>query len=493
MRKELRSNVAREGTSTGWFAEVVRHRQRLFCHGVVVLWLLTCGTPLGLFAGESGSKGLVLKSSRVAGSVDHVTVQIEAAGDRRGEIASLKSNAEKSDKKTPVEVACSLEFYEKALDDSSAGQNVRRSLRHYTSTRAEVKIGGEQEKVDLRDQRRYVVVESAPAITFFSPQGPLTVEEFDLLKQIGDSALLDRLIPAEAVIVGTSWRPEAALVAALFGLDEVTKHDISCRVVEITDLVVRFEIAGSASGRVNDAAGSIEVRGKYRFDRRMQRVDWMGVAAKVRCDISAVWAEFDLAIRAQTRVLPCESPPAFDETKLSGLSLQHTAESLRLEHVSESKDWKIEHSRNWFATNYHRDVATLRLVRDGEYVAFASISLLPKRPAEQIPSLSEFQADVKKALGKSFEQLEDAGQAINPSRMRVLRVVVKGRLEDSPRQWRYFHVTDPIGRQAVIAFNVEEKLAGKLDGEDAELVNGFRFLPPAKVEPGKSSTDNASE
>lgn len=492
MRKE-RLLALRGPNSTIAFVGVPRIHVRASHLAIFVAVLAAGGIASGLSAGEAGSKGLILKSSRVAGSVDRVTVQIEAAGDRRGEIASLKSNAEKSDKKTPVEVACSLEFHEKALDDPSAGPNVRRSLRHYTSTRAEVKIGAEQEKVDLRDQRRYIVVESAPAITFFSPQGPLTVEEFDLLKQIGDSALLDRLIPDEAVAVGTSWRLEAALVAALFGLDEVTKHDISCRVVEITDPVVRFEIGGSAAGRVNDAAGSIEVRGKYRFDRRMQRVDWMGVAAKVHCDISAVWSEFDLVIRAQTRVLPCESPAVFEETKLAGISLQRTADALRLEHLSESKDWKLVHSRNWFATNYHRDVATLRLVRDGEYVAFASISLLPKRPAEQIPSLSEFQADVKKALGNSFEQLEDAGQAINQSRIRVLRVVVKGRLEDSPRQWRYFHVTDPIGRQAVIAFNVEEKLASKLDGDDAELVNGFSFLPPAKVEAGDSSSDRSSK
>lgn len=453
--------------------------------------ILVCGAAPGICAGEAGGKGLVLKSSRVSGTIDHVTVQIEAAGDRRGEIASLKSNAEKSEKKTPVEVACSLEFYEKLLDGVSGGQNVRRSLRHYASTRAEVKIGAEQERVELRDQRRYVVVESSPAITFFSPQGPLTVEEFDLLKQIGDSALLDGLLPDEAVSAGTSWRPDGALVAALFGLDEVSKHDITCRVTEITDAVVRFEIGGSAAGRVNDAAGSIEVRGKYRFDRRLQRVDWMGVAAKVHCDISAVWAEFDLAIRAQTRVLPSESPPAFAEEKLAGMSLQRTDDALRIEHVSESKDWMLVHSRNWFATNYHRDVATLRLVRDGEYVAFASISLLPKRPADQVPSLSEFQADVKKALGKSFEELEDAGQSVNSSQIRVLRVVVKGRLEESPRQWRYFHVTDPIGRQAVIAFNVEGKLAGKLDGEDSELVNGFRFLLPAKIEPGDSSSDGS--
>lgn len=455
--------------------------------------LTVFGYPLGLCAGEAVGKGLILKSSRGAGAVDRVTMQIEAAGDRRGDIAALKPGADKTDKKTPVEVACSLKFFEKALDGTSAEKGILRSLRHYTATRADVKIGDDRDEVGLRDQRRYVVVESAPAITFFSPQGPLTVEEFDLLKQIGDSLLLDRLLPDEPVSVGTSWRPDAALVAALFGLDEVAKHDITCRVAEITDAVVRFEIGGSASGRLNDAAGSIEVRGKFRFDRRLQRVDWLGVAAKVHCDISAVWAEFDLAIRAQTRVLPCDSPPAFAEDKLAGISLERTEESLRIEHISESKDWTLLHDRNWFATNYHRDVATLRLVRDGEYVAFASISLLPKRPAEQVPSLSEFQADVKKALGKSFEELHDAGQSINPSRMRVLRVVVKGRLEDSPRQWRYFHITDPIGRQAVIAFNVEEKLAGKLDGADTDLVNGFSFLPPAKVDPGSSAGDGPSK
>jgi len=493
MMKEDHLMGSRGGCSTNDPAGGLLVRGRLSGLAFALVVVAAQGIPTGLCAGEAGGKGLVLKSSRAPGAVDRVTIQIEAAGDRRGEIASLKAGAVKSEKKTPVEVACSLEFFEKSLDGASAGKDVHRSLRHYATTRAEVKIGDERDEIQLRDQRRYVVVESAPAITFFSPQGPLTVEEFDLLKQIGDSALLDRLLPDEPVSVGASWRPDGALVAALFGLDEVAKHDVTCRVAEITDAVVRFEIGGTASGRVNDAAGTIEVRGKFRFDRRLQRVDWMGVAAKVHCDMSAVWAEFDLAIRAQTRVLPCESPPEFQESKLAGMSLQRTPESLRIEHVSESKDWTLLHDRSWFATNYHRDVATLRLVRDGEYVAFASISLLPKRPAEQIPSLSEFQSDVKKALGKSFEELQDAGQSINQSRMRVLRVVVNGRLEESPRQWRYFHVTDPIGRQAVIAFNVEEKLAGKLDGYDTDFVNGFSFLPPAKVEPDKPASDDSSK
>ncbi len=493
MREEKHFMAHRRACPTDNVAGIVRLGGRLWGTVFAIVVLAVHGIAAGLCADQAGNKGLVLKSGRAPGAVDRVTVQIDAAGDRRGEIASLKAGAEKSDKKTPVEVACSLEFFEKALDAASAGKDVRRSLRHYAKTRAEVKIGDDRDEIQLRDQRRYVVVESAPAITFFSPQGPLTVEEFDLLKQIGDSALLDRLLPEEPISVGASWRPDATLVAALFGLDEVAKHDITCRVAEITDAVVRFEIGGSASGRVNDAAGTIEVRGKFRFDRRLHRVDWMGVAAKIHCDMSAVWAEFDLAIRAQTRVLPCESPPAFEESKLAGMSLQRAPEAMRIEHISEAKDWMLLHERSWFATNYHPDVATLRLVRDGEYVAFASISLLPKRPAEQIPSLNEFQADVKKALGKSFEELQDAGQSVNQSRMRVLRVVVKGRLEESPRQWRYFHVTDPIGRQAVIAFNVEEKLAGKLDGFDTELVNGFRFLPPAKVEPGDSSSGDSSQ
>lgn len=467
---------------------------RLVSKAAVTLW---CAALLVCFSAVAAEPRVALQSSRRAGVVDLVSVQIAASGERSGEPPGSLPPAgakEKQKQKTPIEVACDLEYLERWRAVETKDTISGRSIRQYRKSKAELKIGGEVDTVELRPDRRYVVCESSPAITLFSPQGPLTIEEFDLVKQIGDSAVLDGLLPKESIEKGSAWQPSVAVVAALFGMDEVLKHDITCRVAEITDQVVRFELAGTAAGRINDAAANVEVRGKYRFDRRFQRIDWLGLFARIHCDLSAVWAEFDLSIRAQTRVLPAESAAELDEAKIAEYDTPVSPERLLLELVPQGKEWRLLHSRNWFATNFHREVATLRLLRNGEYVAFASISLLPKRPPEQIPTLADFQADVKKALGKSYEELEDAGQSINQLRNRILRVIVRGRLDDSPRQWRYYHITDPIGRQAVIALNIEEKMVSKLGNEDVELLNGFNFLPPAEVrDTPASGADGAGE
>ena len=426
----------------------------------------------------AADKSITLKSGRSVGDIDQVSVAIEASGERLGDLGKPKEKGAAPREKLPVAVNCHLDYHEKSLSLPGDKADDWFALRHYGRAEASLKVGDDERKPTLRPDRAYIAVRAAPVPTYFSPLGPLTLDEYDLLKQVGDSALLDALLPAGEVAAGKAWKPADELVAALVGLDQVTKNGIECVVKEITDTVVRFELTGKADGKLNDSAANAEIKGKYRFDLRLKRVDWIGLLVKVHFDTGSVQAEFDVAIRAQVRVVPGASSEALADGATRELTLKPEPALLQRELIAVDGDWRLVHDPDWYQVIYHRDVPAMRLVRNGEYIAHASITPLPKRPANQLPTLADFQADVKKAIEKSV--LAEAGESVNEAKYRIFRVVANGEFDGSPRQWRYYHLTDPEGRQAVITFHVEERLVEKLGAEDKALVDGFRFVVEKK-------------
>jgi hypothetical protein len=425
----------------------------------------------------SAAENMVLQSSRVVGAIDHVSVSVEAAGERTADQTAPGSAASAKPAKAAVVVSCQLEFDEKSLEVPTGEAMAWRSLRHYGRAEATLDLGGEKLSPKLRADRCYVVAEAKPpTTTVFSPGGPLTRDELEILEVMGNSLLLDALLPAGEIAVGHAWKLPDGVVQALLGLDGVTQHDIKCNVTEITATVVRFEIEGQAKGRRHDANMNSELKGKYRFDLRLNRVDWIGLLVKTRQDISAVEAEMEAVIRVQVRVTPQATSPALAAEAIANLSTEPTAELLLLEQNATDGDWQVRHTRDWHAIQYHRDVVEMRLLNDGEFIAQCRISPLPRRTPDRLPALTEFQPDVQKALDKSYGELVEAGERVNAAGYRVMRVIVNGQLNNSPRQWRYMHVSDSTGRQVVLVFNLEAKLAERLDGQDTALVDGFRFV-----------------
>ena len=108
------------------------------------------------------------------------------------------------------------------------GPEVRREVRHYREANAQISVGGANETSRLSIDRRTVVVDcDSQRTTIYSPLGPLTREQLELIEIQGNPALLDRLLPSGEVAVGDQWKHDDRLVAQLFGLDAVQRNDLS--------------------------------------------------------------------------------------------------------------------------------------------------------------------------------------------------------------------------------------------------------------------------
>jgi hypothetical protein len=89
--------------------------------------------------------------------------------------------------------------------------------------------------------------------------------------------------------------------------------------------------------------------------------------------------------------------------------------------------------------------------------------------------LEHFQDDLRASLRKYFKQLVEARQYQDDHQRRVYRVVIDGEASEVPIYWIYYWIADSEGRQAVLAFTGEQKLADRLSGADVELAAGFEF------------------
>ena len=115
----------------------------------------------------------------------------------------------------------------------------------------------------------------------YSPKGPLTHAELGLIDLLGNSLLLDRLLPEKAVAVGESWKQSSSLVCDLLGLDAVTESDVQSTLVSVAQ---ETELGWNQRPRRGDDQNRRHFRqhqGKYRFQLDTGRIVWFGILVKV--------------------------------------------------------------------------------------------------------------------------------------------------------------------------------------------------------------------
>jgi hypothetical protein len=420
-------------------------------------------------------------NGRVPGNIDQVTAQLKVGGDileaRDGKVNRVR-----------LGVLADLEYDEKTLGVGEGPHRQARSVRKYRRVEATIRVGDDVLRPTLRPEASLVAaaVDNRRSI-LFSPKNPLSRDELETIDIVGNSLLLDRLVPDGPLKVGQTWQPAASLLAQLLGLDSVGASDIQCELVEVADAVARFQMTGSLAATIHGIATRIQLKGKYRYDRRTRRIDWFALSTKEVRAIAPVSEGFDVVAQVQIRIVPQANATAFDDGSLEGLPLEPRDELEMLSYRSTDGNWQMAHNRNWFVIRDDPDLVILRLIQQGESLAQCSISSLPVVPVDKLPTLERFQEDVRQALGDGFERFVSAGQWANEAKYRVYRVAVSGTAHAElkqatakvPIEWRYYLVADGQGRRIVFATTVEAELAERLGNADRELVETFRFTEPA--------------
>ena len=443
-----------------------------------ILVLISCfvGFAPGSAAETAGSP-ISLRSRRQPGDVHHVLAHLEVAGE-------TKYTADGKPQQEKMSVVCDVDYCEKTLEVATDADGIWRSIRDYQKTAAKVKVGGDEFAPTLRSQYRLIAVEAAErTVTMFSPNGNLTRDELDAIEIPADTLLLDRLLPDKPVAVGDRWSHSPELMAAMLGLDEVTKCTVESTLTEVAKTVARFEMTGRVEGEVYGLSTTIEITAKYRFVLQTGHIDWFGMVRKEQRQGGLVADGVDATSRLDVRIKRVEEPAVLADAALAKLALKPTAELTRLTYESPSGEWQFQHDRRW---HIHQRPglaeAVLRLVDRGVPAGQCNLASLPDRDPDKLVSLEDFQDDVRQALGKNFGEFIEAGESSNDAGYRIHRVVVHGKASDVAMRWIYYLVADPQGRRVALTFVAEQKLVERFADADKPLVQSLRFTKEKKAD-----------
>jgi hypothetical protein len=146
-----------------------------------------------------------------------------------------------------------------------------RVLRLYRTMEFKRQVNGEALENALRPPVRRVVVARSDRIkTGFSPDGPLTFAEIDMLRGDMFTPVLLGLLPTKPVQVGETWKATTAAVRELTDLEQITGGELECSLGEIVHrqgqqyALVRFK--GVVQGTGTEGTNRQKLDGFLHFD-----------------------------------------------------------------------------------------------------------------------------------------------------------------------------------------------------------------------------------
>lgn len=375
-----------------------------------------------------------------------------------------------------LEVVAKMDYDERVLDVEDAEKGPWHSIRHYRQADAAIQIEDDVIKPTLPSNRRLIGVKVEKSnVTVFCPHGELSRDELDLIDLQGNSLLLDRLLPLERVSIGDTWKHSDDLVTSLLRLDATSSCDVASKLVSVKDRVALMETDGRVTGAAGGVSTDIQLKAKYQFSLDTKQIIWFGLLIQEKRSVGHVGPGLDLVARIQMAISQVSDSPGLSNEVLQGVTLTPDETITRLSHESAAGGWQFANDRRWFVTSDEEDKAVLRMIDRGELVAQCNVSSLPAVDVDKLPSLTEFQEDVKRGLGESFGQFVSAAERPDEADYRILHVVVDGEASEVPIRWIYHLLADAKGRQVVFVFIVEGDLIDRFGRADEDLIKTVRL------------------
>jgi hypothetical protein len=380
-----------------------------------------------------------------------------------------------------MSVSAKLLYDERRLDDhgpNTPGKRRLAAVRYYEKAGATIKVDQSGVEPKLPDERRLIVVEQAdPRPVLSSPAGPLERDHLDLIDVLGNSYVVDQLLPTEPVADGDTWNSDAPVMGALLALDSVAACEVQSVLEESNDQFAKVRLAGIVHGTVDGAATEHDVRGVYLFDRKIGRITRLNLAVHEKRSIGAATPGLDGVAKLRMQVEPLASSPNLTDQVVASLSRAGQSPPKDLLYHAAKLGFRIEHDRQWFVTSQGRESITLRRVDPAGLVAQCTFTTQPPKSAGRQTSLEQFQKDIAFSLGKNFGQLVSSRQWKSQPGHHCYEVVLRGTVEEVPVEWHYYLIAQENGHRVSAAVTIEGPMVERLAGADRTLVESLQLLP----------------
>lgn len=429
---------------------------------------------LGVMAARSAEDRAVLREEAGDGTT-RVLIEMKAEGEFRpeGETKGAKSK----EKPRPLKVEARLDFYERALKRDPDGP-ARKTARRVVE--AVAALGGTQGIAKIRPEVALLVGDRREAgAVVWSPSGPLTRQELDLVQVPGEPLTLRGLLPEKAVAVGERWPVSEEAARNLSDYDAIAKNGLEAKLESLDEATARIRIGGEVRGSARGGEGTMTVSGRLTFDRKAKRIARLEVAR----DETRQAGPVELGLSAKSTLLvekePAETPAALSDATLETLPKDDDPARERLLLGPPEARYTLEHARDWHLKREDARQVVLTKLDKGEPVAHLHLSVGPNAGKGRHQDVSGFADDVKRALGARLDEIVGAGEPeAGPNAGYQYKMAVVGHEGDRPVLWYYYLLAGPEGDQLLGIFTLDPETEKRFDAEDRAILGTLEWKAP---------------
>jgi len=421
--------------------------------------------------------GVELRERPEAGQVSRVVVELKARG--RLQPGPPGGVGRREEKPLGVRVEARFAFVERVLESRPGGP--RRVARWVVQAAAARNGEVIPEESAIRPEVRLLVAEVREgAAHAYSPGGPLTRSELELVQGPADPLCLGGLLPGGPVAIGGRWKVGTDAARSLSGYDALAANGLSATLEALDDATAKVRLQGEVRGAVLGGEGTIVCDGSFRFDRMAGQIDRLDLKRSELRKPGAVEAGLDLTSTLSLERRPAEAPAELADAVVAALPSRPDPGLELLRFTPVGGRYTLLHDRNWHIFSETTKQAVLRWLDHGEVLAQCNLAAGPNAGRGRHQDLGQFRDDVRTALGRSFGRVVGQGDVEGAAAGGFRhKVAVAGRVGETGVLWLYYLVASPAGDQLLATFTLTDAQARRFADQDIRVIGSLEWKEPA--------------
>ncbi|MFO0826114.1 MAG: hypothetical protein U0792_23860 [Gemmataceae bacterium] len=275
-----------------------------------------------------------------------------------------------------------------------------KAVRAYRDVQFERSVGSNTQDAGIRPSvRRMVVIKSENRRAPFSPDGPLTWGEIDVVRtDVFNPAVVPGLLPAGTVKKGQTWKASAVAVAELTDMEKVEEGEITVEFLGTADVgkqrMARLRVSGSVRGVNQDGPSRQKLEGTAYFDLDANVLSYFSLKGTHELldgngqVVGRIEGQFTM-MRSRLEKLPSD----LSDASLRGLDLRPTSENTLLLYDDPRLGVRFLYPRGWRVGAVQGKQVTLDHAR-------GSGILITVEPDSKVPTADDFAKEILAFLTK---------------------------------------------------------------------------------------------
>lgn len=352
------------------------------------------------------------------------------------------------------------------------------TVRAYTEAVASAVVAGEKSERTLPADRRVIAARRTnDGLVCFSPAGPLSRDELDLVTEHFNPQCLGGLLPGAPANVGDTWKVSDTAAQAACLLGAVLKSNLTGKLVEVKDGIASFTVEGTAEGVEHGAKVALTVTATGTFDvaaGRVTALTWkqkdereqgpVSPASKVEATVTlkreavAEWPA-ELADAAVAKVPEGDVPAAMTAIR----------------HADPKGRYTLVHAREWHVTGQTDAHLVMRLLDRGGFVAQATLSAWRPAEAGKHMAAADFKKAVAEAPGWIQTKVLADGEVEATGGRWLYRLTAEGKMDELPVVQTFYLLAGAGGEQMGVTVAAKPEQMRAVAGRDLVLVKAIDF------------------